>query len=109
MGSGKLHAVGVPSLVPGVSRGPGATELWFGDDADGRDQEFEVRILPPSLVRAPRGSNLIGLGAATPEVQSEGSASGLTDLDADAGNAAWKRRVRPRHRAVLERFFASDG
>ena len=116
-----MHAGGVPvpgqgANVPiglpgrgGINRGRGDAELTWGAESPGRTDEFEARILPPSQARDPKDSTILGVGAAAPGVDAQGGASGLTEVDASAGKAAWRRRLSPRHRRAVGSFFGGGG
>lgn len=65
-------------------------------------------MLPPSQARDPRDATLLGVGSAAPEVDAQGGAAGLTEVGASTGKTAWRRRLAPRHRKAVGRFFG-DG
>jgi hypothetical protein len=45
-----------------------------------------------------------------PEVAPEGEAAGLSEVAGAQGEAVWRRRLAPRHRDAVERFFTgADG
>lgn len=44
-------------------------------------------------------------GEATPEVAPEASQAGAGRVDESAGSATWRRRIAPRHRRAVRRFF----
>jgi hypothetical protein len=48
---------------------------------------------------------LLGVGSAAPVASNEGEAAGLQTLGPDSGNAAWRRRLAPRHRHAVGTFF----
>ena len=41
-----------------------------------------------------------------PEVAPRGEGAGLTDVQGASGEAAWRRRLSPRHREAVQEFFS---
>ncbi len=91
----------------GISRGPGAAEMTFGDETDLQSDAFEPEILGGETFVDPSNSQLLGLGYVAPEVAPTGQASSRVDLEASSGSAAWRRRLSPNQRAAVRRFFTS--
>jgi hypothetical protein len=91
----------------GISRGPGAAEMSFGDETGLQSDAFEPEVLGGDTFIDPEHSQLLGLGYVAPEIAPIGQASGRVDLEASAGHAAWRRRLSPNQRAAVRRFFSS--
>lgn len=91
----------------GISDEGGLSPMTFRDSAtDEADTRFEPQMLPSDR-RDLADSELVGLGAAAPEVDEQASASvgGALDHAAAAGGQAHEHRVLPRHRHVVQRYF----
>ena len=91
----------------GVSRGPGAAEMSFGDETGLQSDAFEAEVLGGASFADPAHSDLLGLGFVSPEVSPLGEASERVNLKASSGYAAWQRRLSPNQRAAVRRFFVS--
>ena len=89
----------------GLSRGPGAAELTFGDETGLHDEDFEAESLGGLPVPDATNSELVGVELVAPEVDAQGESAGATDVGASAGSATWKRRLSPSQRAAVRRFF----
>ncbi len=46
---------------------------------------------------------------AAPEASPEDESAGLVEVEASSGGSAWRRRLAPRHRAAVKRFFGDVG
>jgi hypothetical protein len=88
----------------GRSRGPGSAPISWNAETEDLAALMQVRSLPPpaSLEEAMR---IVQVAALAPAAQplaegiEEAAASGAT------GEAAWQRRVSPRYRDAVRRFF----
>lgn len=89
-----------------MGRGPGAAELLWGGEPPGREQRFRSETLPAAQVRDPAASVPVGIGLAAPELDVERDALDPAGVEAALGEAAWGRRLAPRHRRTVERWFA---
>lgn len=54
----------------------------------------------------PAASVRIGLGAARPDLGVERESAGEAAIEGSLGDAAWSRRLAPRHRRAVEGWFA---
>lgn len=88
-----------------MSRGRADAGLDFSGETAGRSDEFEPRELPPAETLDPDSTALIGVGAGAPNVEPAGGPAGNDATQASSGQAAWRRRVAPRHRAAVQQFF----
>jgi hypothetical protein len=95
----------------GVSRGPGAAELTFGDASSEEGMKFKEEALPPAELEALKESKLTGLSREAPTVEKGGSPSKSGALQGAAAGAgsAHTQVVLPRHRGAVERYFERPG
>ena len=93
----------------GVSRGPGAAEMMWGKESDLAGTKFKEMILPRGLSDEP-GEQILGITSSEPEVDPATSAprQALRETDPAAGRATWDRKLNPRHRNVVRKFFDSQ-
>jgi len=89
----------------GVSRGRADAGLSYGPDSPHASGAFESERLDPARVADAEQLQLLGVGSTTPEALNSGEAAGLQALGPDSGNAAWRRRLAPRHRHAVGTFF----
>jgi len=92
----------------GVSRGRADAQLSSGPESPHVSGAFEAKRLDPARVADAEQMQLLGVGSTTPEALNVGEAAGLEALGPDSGNAAWRRRLAPRHRHAVGTFFGSD-
>jgi hypothetical protein len=99
-------ATGAGAGRGGVSRGRGDAPLT-GQDRTPIDSASlgEARRLRPATVDDPEAMRLLGIGSTAPTASDAGEAAGLTDTGASSGQAAWRRRLAPRHRRAVGTFF----
>ena len=91
----------------GVTRGPGAAKLNFGDETTEDGFKFKEEALPPARLQALKDSKVQGLSAGAPQ---KGGEAGPTQAGALAGSqagdgSASTQVVLPRHRGAVERYF----
>lgn len=89
----------------GVSRGRADAALSSGHESPHASGAFEAKRLDPARVADAEQLQLLGVGSTTPEALDVGEAAGLEALGPDSGNAAWRRRLAPRHRHAVGTFF----
>lgn len=92
----------------GVNRGRGDAEMAWGDESDDAGIKFKESVLPPGMQEDPK-EEIIGLTKSEPEVD---PAKGISRQaaradDPAAGRETWNRKLRPRHRGTVRRFFDS--
>lgn len=93
----------------GVTRGRGDAELTWGEEAQGRSDEFEAKALDPAHSLDAENSALVGVGAGAPTVEPTAEGAGSADVRGSAGKSAWRRRLAPHHRQAVKEFFAPAG
>ena len=92
----------------GVGQGPGAAELGIGSPNDPfKDEAFQSKRLTPAEYASLDRSTLVGVGLAVPVASGQaGEAAGTAaPTSPSSGAAAWKRRIDPRHRRAVSKFF----
>lgn len=106
-----MASISVPVAAPGaggISEGRGDAELAIGDPSDPFASEaFESKRLTPAEYATLDRSTLIGVGVSVPVPSgSKGEAAGGgAPATTSAGSSAWKRRIDPRHRRAVSKFF----
>ena len=103
-GSQSVQGNGRPG-VGAVTRGRADAELVWGAEREGRGEEFAPEALPPGRALDLEHSGIVGLGAAAPGVDVERESAGRAGVEASLGREAWDRRLAPRHRRAVERWF----
>jgi hypothetical protein len=90
----------------GVSRGRGDAEMSYGNESDKKNTKFKDVILPPGLLDEPK-NDVVATTPREPEVNPAESAprSAARASDASSGRETWERKLRPRHRGVVRRYF----
>ncbi len=88
----------------GISRGPGAAMLNYSNQTEGDTSAFEARRLPPGR-SASQEWQLVGLSRARPDADPERATGAGGEGEAGTGAASWRRRLAPRHREVVRKFF----
>lgn len=104
-GSGACVAVSSAPGRGGVSRGRADARLDFSGETPESAERFEEHALPPGGRLDLERSVLLGVGGAEPTVEPTAEGSGLVETEASVGDASWKRRLAPRHREAVRRFF----
>ena len=92
----------------GINRGRGDAELTWGKESDQSNTKFKEVVLPPGFLDDPNKESL-GTTSVAPEVQPADVAPRNTRrlLDPASGKATWNRKLRPRHRSVVKKYFDS--
>jgi hypothetical protein len=97
---------GGPPGRGGVTEGPGAAALTWGEKTSEAGVTFKEEALPPAAVKALKDSQLVGFGKEAPQVEKAGGPSeGGAFGPAAGGGSANTSVVLPRHRAAVERYF----
>ena len=60
--------------------------MVWGDESQGRSDQFEAVLLPKSQVRDPKDSAILGIGAAAPTEDARGEGAGLVNTGASTGS-----------------------
>jgi septal ring factor EnvC (AmiA/AmiB activator) len=90
----------------GVTRGRADAELNFGEMAREEGAKFKEKTLPPAAVSELQNSQLLGLSAAAPAVQTGAAAAhGALNQTAARGGSAYTQTVLPRHKGAVKRYF----
>jgi len=99
--------VGVRPGIGGISRGGSSTGLLWGDESEGDHDRFRPELLPSSRFLDIEHSATLAVGEDAPEVAPIGEDAGRVDVAGAEGEAAWRRRLSPRHRDAVQEFFSS--
>ncbi|MEZ5964136.1 MAG: hypothetical protein R3F56_09850 [Planctomycetota bacterium] len=90
----------------GVDRGPGHATLEFAEHFDGDTSALQAHKLPPGRV-LPQDWEIMQTRRIEPEVAPTRNQGAGGEAAGGAGEAAWRRRLSPTHRAVVHEFFSS--
>jgi hypothetical protein len=90
----------------GVTRGRGDAELTWGDESDKQGTKFKEVVLPRGVLDQP-GDDLIGIQKTAPneEAVAEAPRAAKRLMDPAAGEATWNRKLNPRHRNAVRKYF----
>ncbi|HCS52669.1 hypothetical protein [Rubinisphaera sp.] len=93
----------------GISRGRGDAEMMWGKESDLENTKFKEVVLPPGTLDQPN-DEVLGLTFKEPEVDPSNTAprQALRENDPSAGRATWDRKLNPKHRDVVQKFFKTD-
>ena len=91
----------------GISRGRGDAQLNYENDTEGATDAFKARKLPPGRRPSTEWERL-GLRRATPQVDPKRAGEAGTAGDTGSGEASWRRKLAPRHRDVVRKFFSAE-
>jgi len=90
----------------GVDRGRGDAAMTWTDGTNEKDAKFKEKVLPPSSVAGLKDSQLVGMSAAAPTVDTSGvAAHGALNNTASGGGSAYTQTILPRHRGAVKRYF----
>ena len=92
----------------GINRGRGDAAISFGDESDAQGVKFQEVVLPPGTLDDPE-NRVLKITSKAPQVDPTAPARrrGGRDQDPAVGGASWNRRLRPRHRGVVKKYFGS--
>jgi hypothetical protein len=92
----------------GVTRGRGDAELTWGDEADKQGTKFKEVVLPKGMLDQPK-DDIVAIQKTAPNEEAADSAprSAPRDDEAAAGQATWNRKLNPRHRSAVRKYFDS--
>jgi hypothetical protein len=89
----------------GVNRGRGDAELTWGKESLPFDR-FKSKPLPPGAARSPDDwAPVMSMPGAPQESAVAGVRSAARQYDAEAGQAAWRRSLAPRHQSAVKKYF----
>lgn len=92
-----------------MNRGRGDAPLTWGDESDLENTKFKETVLPPGYLDQPK-DEVIGVTKTAPDVDPAESAprSSRRKVDPASGKETWNRKLRPRHRNVVRKYFNSS-
>lgn len=91
----------------GIDRGPGHAPLTWNDGATEEGAKFKTEALPLSNIASLEDSELVGLSAAAPLVETASvlpESGGLNGATAGGGSSV-SQTVLPRHKGAVKRYF----
>lgn len=91
-----------------ISRGPGAADLPWGEEEPSHADQFDIEALPRSRTPDAVHSGLLGVGAAQPDLDAVRASAGEGTAEGVLGEAAWSRRLAPRHRRAVNGWFGGE-
>ena len=89
-----------------ASAGGGGAALSFGREAPDRADAFTPQRLSPSGLRDLEHSQVIGVGSTAPAFDPNGEAALGGTFGTGGEESSERRRLAPKHRRAVERFFA---
>lgn len=91
-----------------MTRGRGDAEMTWGDESDDVGVKFKESVLPPGIQDDPK-DDVLRVTQSAPEVDPATAISrgAARSTDPAAGRETWNRKLRPRHRDVVRKFFDS--
>ena len=91
----------------GIGRGPGHAPMTWNDSATEEGAKFKTEALPLSNIASLEESELVGLSAAAPSVETSSvppESGGLSGATAGGGSSV-TQTVLPRHKGAVKRYF----
>jgi hypothetical protein len=90
----------------GVTRGRGDAELTWGDESDKQGTKFKEVVLPKGMLDQPK-DEIVAIKKSAPIEQAgeEGPRTARRTDEAAAGQATWNRKLNPRHRNAVRKYF----
>ena len=90
----------------GVTRGRGDAELTWGDEADKQGTRFKEVVLPKGFLDQPK-DDVVAVQKSAPNEEAAAGAprSARRNDEAAAGQATWNRKLSPRHRNAVRKYF----
>ncbi len=89
----------------GITRGRADAAMTWTDGSSEKDAKFKEKQLPPSAVAGLKDSELVGLSASAPTVETNVAAHGALNNAAKGGGSAYTQTVLPRHKGAVKRYF----
>lgn len=93
----------------GITRGRGDADLLFDDETERQGARFKEVVLPKGFLDQPK-DDVVSVQKRAPEELSVDSAprSAQHEVDPAAGQATWNRKLSPRHRNSVRKYFDSQ-
>lgn len=90
----------------GINRGRGDAEMSWGDEADDKGVKFKEVLLPPGFADKPK-EEIAGIQLIAPNEEPVGTAAkgAQRNIDPSSGDTTWNRKLSPKHRNVVRKFF----
>src|SRR5262249_62039126 len=90
----------------GVTRGRGDAELTWGDEADKQGTKFKEVVLPKGMLDQPK-DDIVAIQKTAPneEAAAETPRSARRSDEAAAGQTTWHRKLNPRPRNAVRKYF----
>ena len=95
----------------GINRGRGDAPMLWGDESDEQKVKFTPQELPPISIFPDEEMPVVGIKIIEPkemEAPIAGGAGRVLDFNNIVGSEAWQRRISPRHRGLVRRYFSGD-
>ncbi len=93
----------------GITRGRGDADLTWGDEADREGAKFKEVVLPRGFLDQPK-DEIVGIQKTAPNEEAADTApraAGRT-IDPAAGQTTWNRKLNPRHRNAVRKYFDNN-
>lgn len=92
----------------GITRGRGDADLTYGDESDKQGVKFKETVLPKGFLDQPK-DEVVGIQRTAPNEEAAATAARSAQrlLDPAAGEATWNRKLNPRHRNAVRKYFDS--
>ncbi len=90
----------------GINRGRGDADMSYGDEASENGVKFKETILPPGFADKPK-DEVVGTQLISPNEDPAATAAkgAQRAIDPSSGDATWSRKLSPKHRNVVRKFF----
>lgn len=90
----------------GITRGRGDADLTWGDESDKQGTKFKEVVLPKGFLDQPK-DEIVGIQKSAPneETVAEAGRGAQRELDPAAGQTTWNRKLNPRHRNAVRKYF----
>jgi len=92
----------------GIMRGRGDAKMTWGKESDENGMKFKELVLPPGFLEDPKNQVLkVTLTAPNEQPAETAERNEQKHIDLSTGRETWNRKLRPRHRQVVQRYFES--
>ena len=92
-----------------MTRGRGDAPITWGDESDAANTKFKEVVLPPGSLDE-QSQETVAVTPAAPEVAPAETAprNARRLIDPASGKETWNRKLRPRHRKVVRKYFGAQ-